>query len=676
MSPADAARVLDLPPDATPEQIEARFLEARARLEDKIAKALTPGLAAKYREALAGIEDARTSLLARAGGGPTSVSPVEAARRLELPTHATPEQIAERAEEMRRKLEDKLAKAPTPGLKAKYREALVAVEQAQATLLSSVDGASLPVLRRGSAVVPPDVAPPAPFPARSVPEPEAAPRAPRRWVRPVGIGVLVLALGALGLIALRHQETETVRLANVAAAEVEAARQAELSRQAAAAERARRTEEEQRVAEAERLAAEAQRLANEERARVVATAEAERQRQAAIATQLRQQLADAQSAWNDVEEVQRRLARELGALRSEVQAGIATTPGQRAERTTALSAMGDADTWLRDFLASHPAQGHRQRAEELLALGRLDEAAVEIASLQRAQATLREEVARETERRLTITGTVALETTPPALAWEITDAFGHRHEGVTPASAKKIAIGPAEVVFRRPLWPDLRRNIVVRREEQATATASFLPGSVSISSTPTGATVRHNGTPLGTTPLRLSELAPANYDYQLELDGHLPATVSGRVSESQNLELSATLRRRITEADYPVVHFFRTRMFNGSAMTLKLALENQPIGELRNGTYLTVRVPPGRYRLHLQTWLNNSGALPVTFEPNRTHFVQVRLLTLNDREYSTQDGLGITVHAEETAKPEMTKLSGSATPQLLQVSPEVPYQPQ
>ena len=53
MSPADAAKLLDLPADATPEQLEARFLDLRRKLEDKIAKAPTPGLQAKYRGSLA-----------------------------------------------------------------------------------------------------------------------------------------------------------------------------------------------------------------------------------------------------------------------------------------------------------------------------------------------------------------------------------------------------------------------------------------------------------------------------------------------------------------------------------------------------------------------------------------------------------------------------------------------
>lgn len=52
MSPSEAATLLDLPADATPEQIETRYLELQAQLEEKIARAPTDGLKAKYREAL------------------------------------------------------------------------------------------------------------------------------------------------------------------------------------------------------------------------------------------------------------------------------------------------------------------------------------------------------------------------------------------------------------------------------------------------------------------------------------------------------------------------------------------------------------------------------------------------------------------------------------------------
>ena len=47
------------------------------------------------------------------------MTPAEASRLLDLPDHATPDQLEARFTELRTKLEEKIGNAPTPGLKAK-----------------------------------------------------------------------------------------------------------------------------------------------------------------------------------------------------------------------------------------------------------------------------------------------------------------------------------------------------------------------------------------------------------------------------------------------------------------------------------------------------------------------------------------------------------------------------
>lgn len=47
----------------------------------------------------------------------------------------------------RKKLEDKLAKAPTPGLAQKYRDSIPRMEQAIEVIELAVDGEDLPALR-------------------------------------------------------------------------------------------------------------------------------------------------------------------------------------------------------------------------------------------------------------------------------------------------------------------------------------------------------------------------------------------------------------------------------------------------------------------------------------------------------------------------------------------------
>src|SRR6478735_2232428 len=83
------------------------------------------------------------------------MTPAEAAKLLELPADATPEQLEARFLDLRRKLEDKVAKAPTPGLQAKYRETLVLVTTAFETLTLAGDSDSLPMLRRASVTAAP-----------------------------------------------------------------------------------------------------------------------------------------------------------------------------------------------------------------------------------------------------------------------------------------------------------------------------------------------------------------------------------------------------------------------------------------------------------------------------------------------------------------------------------------
>jgi TPR repeat protein len=58
MTPTESAKLLGLEPGATPEQAEARFLELRARLEEKIGRAPTPGLKEKYRATLTSVTEA------------------------------------------------------------------------------------------------------------------------------------------------------------------------------------------------------------------------------------------------------------------------------------------------------------------------------------------------------------------------------------------------------------------------------------------------------------------------------------------------------------------------------------------------------------------------------------------------------------------------------------------
>ncbi len=69
----------------------------------------------------------------------------------------------------------------------------------------------------------------------------------------------------------------------------------------------------------------------------------------------------------------------------------------------------------------------------------------------------------------------------------------------------------------------------------------FPYGSVRLESEPPGAAVVSNGKPLGRTPLTLAVVPPGQYTFDLSLDQHRAATVSGRVEPGGALNFDATL---------------------------------------------------------------------------------------------------------------------------------------
>lgn len=639
MTIQEATKLLELPDHATPKQVDARFLELRTKLEERIALALTPGLKAKYQEGLASISEARRVLLAGETSGPVDTG--QAAQLLGVSADDTVDEIVARAAEMTAQLEERLLKAPTPGLESRYREALVEIEQARDVLL----GTSAVRPTTPASQVPPSIE------AASIVRPSR--RRPLVWAGTVA--VLVLA-GVFAVLHFRNQEAGRQQ----AAAEAATAAQAEIARQAAEVAETTRLAEQERAAARER----------ERERKIEAEAAAEQKRLAARVEELRGRLAAALVGWERAERSLRETEQELADLRSEPSP---VHPARQAEFTARHAALEDMGQWLRGYLAEHPARKHRRRAEEALTDGRLKEAATATEALAGELDNLEETIQSESERRLSITGSAEITSEPVGLDWELTDGAGKTWRGQTPTVLGEITPGPARVIFSRPSWPEVRRNVEIHRHQQAAASAVFSPGAVNLMSRPAGATVRREGTVLGTTPLKLEGLPPASQTYDLELAGYLPATVSGQIRENQTLELSATLKRRITEADYPVVYFYRPGAFSGMAVGVRVFLSGQLAGELGNRSHVAVRLKPGRHRFALEWWGGRTSDFAAEFAPNQTYYFLTALDDATKVKLTTEKGIGYAVRSEAEGLADIAKSRGEATPRLLPVEPEVPY---
>lgn len=297
------------------------------------------------------------------------MTPQEAAQLLELPAGATPEQIEARFLELRTKLEDKIAKAPTPGLKAKYRESLEQITAAFETLALAADGSALPVLQKQS-------------PANQEPSPRSAPAptvaSPARKAKNSSkefaivavVAVLLLGAGGWFVMKTRAENEEKARIAAEAKAETEL--QAQLAR---------------KKAEQDRLAKEA-------------ADQAEKERKDRLFADLRIKMAELEVSFDAIMRAESVAERALAELRSReretAQSGVKPSITAARALTRQLQAQGEYLDWLRSALPLHPAKLARARAAELVAARSEDSAAEAVAAFGEAVGELQAELARRT----------------------------------------------------------------------------------------------------------------------------------------------------------------------------------------------------------------------------------------------------------------------------------------
>ena len=435
------------------------------------------------------------------------MTPTDAAKILDLPADPTPEQLESRFHELRAKLEDKIAKAPTPGLKTKYRESLDEVTAAFETLTLAADSSSLPVLKREQGERSKENGNPARTKAvTSGPSPSSLPPSPapgrksgggREFLLVAIIALAVLGAGGWFVLKTRTEKAEKARLA--------AASKAEADRQANDAK-----------AEQERQAA-AARLATE----------TERNRVEKAFGQLRGELAEHKVAWEAVEREERNTERRLTELKSDLR-GLREAPaGQLAEAQALVAAQQAFYDWLSDTLSRHPAKIARSKAEELLSVRQLDEASAAVTELKLALAELEKQIPERRTELLDLEGELALRTDTD-VAWTLTDAFGRKRTGKGPAELTGLAVGSGQLQLSKPHWPVRKELFVIYRSRPAQLAAEYESYSLDLVSSPAGAEVRNSeGTSLGVTPMPLNGLPPGPlalslhkegfYDYRLDL---------------------------------------------------------------------------------------------------------------------------------------------------------------
>jgi hypothetical protein len=465
------------------------------------------------------------------------MTPADAAKLLELPENVRADQIEARFNELRTRLEDKIAKAPTPGLKAKYRETLDEITVAFETLTLAADSSTLPVLQKQSAKSEAQSVGAAAPPQRD-PEPENRKsrtknqKSGKEFIIVALIAVVVLGAGGWWVVKTRAEKAEQARIA------AEAERLAEARRQAAEAEKAR-------------LAAEKVRRTS----------------------QLRTELAAARVAWEALEKrlqaAERRTSEAKGEARS-----FRDGPAWKKAELSALAHRHELfSNWLNEYLADHPAKVARVTAEQLVSDGLLDEAATAIEQMKQEMQALQEFLAERAQAMLEGTAEVVVESKPAGVKFVFTDAYGRTMEGTTPATLTaqplshlhdpkfdgdegdtEVALGEFSVEpsvrFIRPGWKDVLAH---GRTSAGGArfSAEFAEGSLRVSSQPTGvpfeAVNALGWKASGQTPATLTAVPPGPVTIKLGRPGFREVSGAVEVAVGKTAALELDQRGQLVE---------------------------------------------------------------------------------------------------------------------------------
>ena len=434
------------------------------------------------------------------------MTPADAAKLLDLPADASPEQLEARFLELRRKLEDKIAKAPTPGLQAKYRESLAEITTAFETLTLAADSSSLPVTSKQSAVSSQRSVNTASTPGSSLPAPSASrPRSGgKEFLLVAIIAAVVLAAGGWFVMKTRAENAEKARI----------------------------------VAE-QKAEAERDRLAKE------AAVQAEKERQEKLYTSLRSRVAELNVAYDALMRSETTAERELSELKSQERdlardlKGAATPVARRL--AAQLRAHDRYVTWLRETLPVHPAKVAKARLEELISARAVDDATQAAEAYVAALDLLKSDLAAA-KAGIVLTGTITLEANVTGATWRFTDAFGVERRGLTPATVTDAALGPAEVAFTFSTFPEMRQPVTIEARQPARSSVAFENATLVVRVMPDTAVI-HLG-PL-TRPARQPwELGPGTHSLRIEAEGYAPRDLVVTVRAGEKLERAVQLGSR------------------------------------------------------------------------------------------------------------------------------------
>jgi len=148
-------------------------------------------------------------------------------------------------------------------------------------------------------------------------------------------------------------------------------------------------------------------------------------------------------------------------------------------------------------------------------------------------------------------GTLQITSSPEGSDYELkaeADGGAKVLTGKTPDTVRELPTGKYTLALKHAGWPDEVKRVEITRGGVTPVEWHFAAGTVTVTSTPPGASVYLGGRLLGTTPLQ-ADAAPGDYaDLQVMMDGYVPVTLSTTIAQGEDTAVPpVTLQQMVTE---------------------------------------------------------------------------------------------------------------------------------
>lgn len=119
------------------------------------------------------------------------------------------------------------------------------------------------------------------------------------------------------------------------------------------------------------------------------------------------------------------------------------------------------------------------------------------------------------------------------------------YKGKTPVVVSDLDPGTYQITFSKFNYEDYSTPAKVESGSSTEVTATLVPetGSLVINTTPSGAAISIDGTPSGTAPVTLNDLAAGNHTVNATLDGYIPFENQIRVVANQAVKSEIALQK-------------------------------------------------------------------------------------------------------------------------------------